>query len=90
MHKMIYWLCVLICMVSAQDGVSMNRPPAAALSESVGVKTIEYFDSDRDRPVTVELWYPVESGFPSENLANDLYIHPKESRNVPLAEALQK
>lgn len=37
--------------------------PLSSLSHGVGVRTLEYVDSSRkNRPVTVELWYPAEKG----------------------------
>ncbi len=49
----------------------------------VGVRTLEYHDAKRDRPVVVELWHPTEQNGPFEESA-DGWIHPKEIRNAPI------
>lgn len=51
----------------------------------MGVQTFEYRDESRDRPVVVEVWYPTPEKPQEEQLLPDLWIHPLEVRDAPLA-----
>ncbi len=62
--------------------MTSNRSVA---NETMGVRTYEYKDVKRGRPVLVEVWYPTEAKMPIATPAEDIYLHPKESRNSPLA-----
>jgi len=49
----------------------------------LGVKTLEYMDEARHRPVVVELWYPTDQMEPTQAIATDeLWVHPKEVRDA--------
>lgn len=54
-----------------------------AAPQFVGVKTLEWHDEARNRPVVVELWYPTQKEGPLEE-ESDVWIHPKEVRNSPI------
>lgn len=60
----------------------MSRAPAP----DIGVRTIEYKDSVRHRPIVVELWYPARQMGPLDEPTDDYWIYPKEIRNIPMAE----
>jgi|GEM_PF-1980665 len=67
-------LCAYLPQAIAQDA-----------EKALGVKTLEYRDKTRNRPVIIELWYPTEQQEPSESESSDLWIHPKEVRNAQIA-----
>jgi predicted dienelactone hydrolase len=52
----------------------------------IGVRTFSFHDGERNRPVLVEIWYPVEGGETAEPPEHDLFIHPMELRGAALAE----
>jgi predicted dienelactone hydrolase len=59
--------------------------PIPFSSEAIGVRTFRFIDQNRNRPVAVELWYPVSSSFPvSDESADAVWIHPREARDAPL------
>ncbi len=60
----------------------MSKAPAPG----IGVRTIEYKDLARHRPVVIELWYPAKQTGPLDEPADDYWIYPKEMRNIPIAE----
>ena len=51
----------------------------------LGVKTIEYQDEARNRPVIVELWYPTKQTEPFDTPSDQGWIHPKEIRNAEMS-----
>jgi predicted dienelactone hydrolase len=55
-------------------------------NEAIGVKTLHYKDSVRDRPVLVEFWYPTDQRQGTYEVSEEsVWIHPKELRNVEIA-----
>lgn len=67
--------------------ISQNK---TVLVESIGVRTFQYQDVLRKRPVAVELWYPIDVSVNPAEVVEDLYLHPKESRGAQLSSALKK
>lgn len=67
-------------------------PPASAVVENMGVRTFNFEDASRKRPVVVELWYPtLKSGpFDEPESSDVVWIHPKAVRNVPFADMRKK
>ena len=59
-------------------------------SYSLGVKTIEYLDTVRNRPVVVELWYPTTEEGPVDHPADNIWVHPKEVRDAPFLKKKSK
>ena len=57
---------------------------------SLGVRTLEYQDVARDRPVVVELWYPTDSRGPIDIPFDSIWIHPLEVRDAPLRKQSSK
>lgn len=51
----------------------------------LGVRTIEYMDTSRERPITIELWYPTEEKQTSHKPLDNHWIHPKEIRNAKIS-----
>lgn len=78
------FLLILLLSLGSLQAMSKASPPQAALIENLGVRTLQYEDVKRKRPVIVELWYPTQKEGPVEQVA-DLWIHPKEVRDVELA-----
>lgn len=68
----------------------MSRFPGKGSAESIGVRTFAYEDAKRNRPVVVELWYPVDAEAPIGASAEDIYLHPKESRDAPMAASVKQ
>lgn len=54
-------------------------------NEAIGVQTFKYEDVTRNRPVIVELWYPTDEPISPQQIEEDVWIHPKEARNVSLS-----
>lgn len=76
--------------------VSINPSPLSAMSrgamearfttDSIGVRTLRYEDSERNRPVVVEFWYPIDEQNAAIDPTDDsVWIHPKESRDALLS-----
>lgn len=84
---MIQSFLYLFFLLVAWQGESLTRPSLPEPIPSIGVRTLIYQDEIRKRPVVVELWYPLDQPLPIENTAEDIWIHPKESRNAPLSSA---
>lgn len=81
--KFLVWL---IFISGSLQAMSKAPPPVA---QNIAVQTFEYTDAKRGRPVIVELWYPTDEKGPVEE-NGDVWIHPKEIRNGPLAKISAK
>ncbi len=82
MRKLIYTFFCLIFLFGGGIAESMNRSSIESIDSAIGVKTLHYVDIKRgDRPVVVELWYPVADSGVSDRI-EDLYIHPSEARDA--------
>lgn len=78
---------LLLALLLCQHLLAMGRSPSA---HSLGVRTIEYLDPSRNRPVVVELWYPTNSLEPVDHPSDTIWVHPKEVRNAPIFQAKTK
>lgn len=79
----------LTCSFFPGDLACLSRRsslPFISQSEAIGVKTYEYFDSVRKRPVLVELWYPISQEGPLEETQDAIWVYPKEVRNAQFLE----
>jgi len=56
-------------------------------ADSIGVRTFHYQDDKRNRPVSVELWYPVDQDLTVAPAEEDVWLHPQESRDAALSTA---
>lgn len=56
----------------------------ALFEEAIGVRTYEFLDAKRKRPVLVEVWYPTDQEGVLEEANDPIWLHPKEMRNAPL------
>lgn len=83
-----YFLVFILFLGSLQG---MTRAPAVHAA-NVGVRTLKYEDPSRRRPVLVELWYPTAKQGPAAEIetADAVWIHPKEIRDVVLADTGKK
>lgn len=72
----ILWLLAIVSIVHAAD--------------LIGVRTFSYEDTARGRPITVELWYPVDEQASATPQEADIWIHPQESRDAPLSAKLER
>lgn len=54
-------------------------------AEPIGVTTFAYFDEERNRPVIVECWYPVEAEVDAGRVEESIWVHPREIRDAALA-----
>jgi predicted dienelactone hydrolase len=61
-----------------------NKPKV----EHIGVRTLEYQDANRSRPVVVEFWYPTDESGPIDQSQDKAWVHPKEVRGVKIKENL--
>ncbi|HSX38361.1 MAG TPA: hypothetical protein VLE95_05975 [Chlamydiales bacterium] len=57
---------------------------------SLGVRTVEYFDVSRNRPLLVEIWYPTTKQKPLDTPVDEMWIHPQEVRNAPFIKEMRK
>lgn len=71
--------CLIFVFGSLQ---AMSRAPAS----DIGVRTLEYIDAKRNRPVVIELWYPTKHSGPLDQATDDYWIYPNEIRNSPVTE----
>lgn len=56
------------------------------LNGKMGVHTAQYEDTERDRPILVEIWYPTNQAGPLDLPEDAVWEHPQEVRDVPIAE----
>ncbi len=70
-----------------QEASAMSKKTHALpfKNEAIGVQTFKYEDETRNRPVLVELWYPTDEGVASHQVEEDVWVHPKEARDVALS-----
>jgi predicted dienelactone hydrolase len=52
--------------------------------QKTGIMTLHFYDKSRDRPLTTEVWYPVESHVPS-CAASGVWMRCDEARDAPLS-----
>ena len=83
MVRIVLFLVLAFC----QPLLAMHRSHP---TKSLGVRTIDYLDTSRNRPVVVELWYPTAALQPIDEPADPIWVHPKEVRNAPLLKAKAK
>ncbi len=57
---------------------------------AIGVRTLDYQDPTRERPVVIELWYPSDANEPLDQPADFVWVHPNEMRDVPCAQFVKK
>ncbi len=72
------------------DRKVLEKPAAYDHLLAIGVRTFEYQDEKRQRPVTVELWYPSDAKAPLDQVNDPVWVHPEEMRDVPCVECTQK
>lgn len=69
-----FW--VILCLfVSSLQALSKASP------SPLGVRTLEYEDTQRSRPVLIELWYPTSAKAPLDLTTHSVWVHPQEVRN---------
>lgn len=88
-----FWVLLLSCMAvfgSGLEGMSVSSRRGAQAQEQIGVRTFEYDDAARKRPVVVEFWYPTADQGPFEPEGESPWIHPKEVRNASLSKRSSK
>ncbi|OGN63796.1 MAG: hypothetical protein A3E80_06755 [Chlamydiae bacterium RIFCSPHIGHO2_12_FULL_49_9] len=56
----------------------------------IGVETLLYQDTKRDRPVLVEVWYPTNAKAALDTPPDPVWIHPQEIRKAPIAPSKSK
>ncbi len=67
-----------------------SKQPEALTSQTIGVATYSYFDEVRRRPITVEFWYPANTGSRLLSQKGEgVWVHPHETRNAPFAKNAQ-
>lgn len=79
---------VLIFLLLTQSLYAMARPLRELSSETIGVRTFAFHDAIRNRPVTVEFWYPIEKT--NRPLLQDelIWVHPHEARDSPIPQKI--
>lgn len=78
-------ICTLV-FPSCIFGMSKTAPKIELHQKAIGVRTLQYEDKTRDRPITVELWYPTDDTTAPLDIPSDkIWIHPKELRDVEIS-----
>ena len=81
-------IVILFVCFLCQPLLAMHRPVS---QKGLGVKTFEYMDEARHRPVVVEFWYPTDQMEPiTASSPEELWVHPKEVRNAPFLKGAPK
>lgn len=57
--------------------------------QQTGISTLNFYDEKRDRPLTTEIWYPVNPNTPA-TAPNGVWLRCNEARNAPLSDAREK
>lgn len=74
--------------LSIQSAAAMGKAVPQRIhfaSEAIGVRTFEYVDKRRGRPVLVEFWYPTDRVETLDRPRDTVWIHPKETRDAPIS-----
>lgn len=83
MKKVLFFLFLLPCFVFADIS-----------QDCIGAATLKLFDVRRTRPITVEVWYPVDSSTDVDTTAstywNSVWVSPREMRGAPVAYSFRK
>ncbi len=81
------FISIFSLLPSSFEGMSFRKENSIIFDEvNVGVKTMNYFDPSRDRPVVVEVWYPTEEISTFFDTAEDpVWVHPTETRNAKIS-----
>jgi len=74
-----YRIGIVLLLFAAQALFAMHK----AMPPALGVRTIEYHDAVRNRPVVVEFWYPAKEQGPLDQPEDNIWVHPPEVRNAP-------
>src|SRR5437868_1730107 len=53
--------------------------------QKTGIMTLNFYDGVRDRPLTTEVWYPIDPHVPASAPAG-LWLRCDEARDAPLSE----
>ncbi len=82
----VFLLCALAGFGCSLEAMSKAPTSAQFPAPNIGVRTLEFFDAARERPVLVELWYPTDQAFEGTLQEEDsVWVHPKEIRNASLS-----
>ena len=82
-NLLIFFLCLAALPVTAMSKFTwVGEIPAQA--EYLGVRTLRFEDSQRRRPVVVEIWYPTNQVGPFDPSEDPIWVHPKERREASL------
>ncbi|HSX13624.1 MAG TPA: alpha/beta fold hydrolase [Chlamydiales bacterium] len=87
------WTALIFCLLGIANPIAMQKHSneVALISDAIGVRTLNFHDEKRNRPVIVEFWYPTdEQNFIYDITDDSVWIHPKEARNVSLSKMKQK
>ena len=57
--------------------------------QKTGISTFNYYDAERDRPLTTEIWYPIDVDTPAETAAG-VWIRCDEAREAALSTKKEK
>lgn len=79
-------VCLFISINPSATAMSKRTSVAPFANEAIGVRTIQYQDNERNRPIIVEFWYPTDEADASFDYIEDcVWVHPKEVRNVAIS-----
>lgn len=82
---------LLTSSATAMSRCSRPQQQNVEVSTHLGVRTLQFYDSERNRPVVVELWYPTSAvSVPLDTPNDSIWIHPDERRNAPLSQSKDK
>ncbi len=53
--------------------------------QKTGIMTLHFYDATRDRPLTTEVWYPIDAHIPAQTPAG-VWLRCDEARDAPLSD----
>ncbi len=86
--KRIGWIAssLAVLLLLSVPITNWTRAPCCSIilqPQKTGITTLHFFDETRQRPVTTEVWYPVDAQAPSKPSVG-FWIRCEESRDAPL------
>ena len=83
--KWVLWAAAPLILVVPISGVfTMSRyfKTIIVQPQKIGITTLNLHDASRDRPITTEVWYPVDADVPAKS-ATGFWIRCDEARDAP-------
>lgn len=79
---LVFLVLAAVFVFNGFDWSKISRPIVLQPQKS-GIVTLRFHDTDRQRPLITEVWYPVEEGISAEPVSG-LWVRCPEARNAPI------